>query len=172
MVMASFVKAASSVIKKFHADVDGRARKIGLGIVGLHALKQQLTNYENVLGDVSREAAETINNNQKEINREFVPVVQTAMNEAYVRALNETGPGCFVSVLHIDWLAYRVPYIPIEHGHLVGKTCTNLCLETETHESRNDHPRRPKTPLHVPSQRRQRPATPQEVDQRRREQDE
>lgn len=101
MVMASFVKMAASLIKNFHRDIDTRARKIGLGIAGLHALKQQLFVYENILNDVSREATETINSRQKEINREFVPIIQRAMAEGYTRTLDETGPGCYVSVLRI-----------------------------------------------------------------------
>ncbi|KAL8700510.1 MAG: hypothetical protein Q9201_005409 [Fulgogasparrea decipioides] len=107
MVMASFVRNATELVKHFHRDVNSRARKIGLGIAGLQALKQQLAVYENILKDVSREAAETVNNRQKEINREFVPVIQSAMADGYSNTLNETGPGCYkrmkaVMSLHVE----------------------------------------------------------------------
>ncbi len=67
--IAAFVRNAAELLKSFHRDIDTRAREIGLGIAGLHALKQQLSVYENILKDVSKEAADTVNNRQKEINR-------------------------------------------------------------------------------------------------------
>ena len=72
MVMASFPRSALAVLKNFHNNVEVRARKIGLGIAGLHALKQQLSVYENILKDISREGTDIVNANQKEINRCFV----------------------------------------------------------------------------------------------------
>jgi len=69
MVMAGFVRNAAELLRNFHHDIDTRARKNGVGIAGLHALKQQLSVYEDILKDVSKEAADTMNNRQKEINR-------------------------------------------------------------------------------------------------------
>jgi len=69
IAIAGFVRNAAELLRSFHSDIDNRARKIGLGIAGLHALKQQLSVYENILKDVSKEAADTMNNRQKEINR-------------------------------------------------------------------------------------------------------
>lgn len=100
VVMANFVKLANGLIKTFHQDTDSRACKIGLGLAGLHGLKQQLSVHENILKDVSREAAEFVNNTQKEINREFVPSIQEAMTVAYQQCVAEHGPGSYVSVAH------------------------------------------------------------------------
>ncbi|KAL9583165.1 MAG: hypothetical protein Q9212_002870 [Teloschistes hypoglaucus] len=95
-VMANFVKMASGVIKKFHQDTDSRARKIGLGLAGLYGLKQQLPVHENILKDVSRDVGEFVNNSQKDINREFVPIIQEAMLVAYQQCAAESGGGQFL----------------------------------------------------------------------------
>lgn len=69
LLMTGFVRNAADLLQNFHRDIDTRARKIGLGIAGLHALKQQLSVYENILKDVSKEAADIMTSRQKEINR-------------------------------------------------------------------------------------------------------
>ena len=94
MVMAGFVRGASELLKAFHRDIDSRARKVGLGIAGLHGLKQQLEVYESILKDVSIMAKEMISSYQKEINREFVPVIQRAMVPAYEACVAECGTTC------------------------------------------------------------------------------
>lgn len=57
-------------------------------------LGQQVANYENLLKDLSTNVKDTINNNQKETNREFVPVIEQAMAAAYEACVEERGkPG-------------------------------------------------------------------------------
>lgn len=91
MVMASFSRNAATCLEKFHNDIEARARQIGAGITGLHMLGQQIANYENLLKDLSTNVKDTINNNQKEINREFVPVIEQAMVVAYEACVEERG---------------------------------------------------------------------------------
>lgn len=91
MVMASFARNAAACLKKFHKDIEARARQIGTGIAGLHMLQQQVGNYENLLKDLSASVKETINTNQKEINRQFVPVIEQAMAAAYEACVEERG---------------------------------------------------------------------------------
>lgn len=95
MVMASFARNAAGCLKKFHKDIEVRARQIGTGIAGLHMLQQQVGNYENLLKDLSATVKDTINANQKEINREFVPVIEQVMAAAYEACVDERGPGSF-----------------------------------------------------------------------------
>ncbi|CAF9943183.1 MAG: hypothetical protein ALECFALPRED_010769, partial [Alectoria fallacina] len=95
MVMASFARNAAACLKKFHKDIEARARQIGTGIAGLHMLQQQVVNYENLLKDLSATVKDTINTNQKEINREFVPVIEQAMAAAYEACVEERGAGSF-----------------------------------------------------------------------------
>ena len=83
MVLASFVRNANACLKQFHKDIDSRARKMGVGIASLHTLSSQLDTYGSSLKDISVRTAERINTAQKDINREFVPVVADAMETAY-----------------------------------------------------------------------------------------
>ena len=85
----------AKLLNAFHHDVDARARKCGLGIVGLHMLQQQLPVYEDIFKDLSATTRETINTQQKEINREFTPVIERAMGDAYVICTNESGAGSY-----------------------------------------------------------------------------
>ena len=95
MVMASFARNAAACLKKFHKDIEARARQIGTGIAGLSMLQQQVGNYESILKDLSTAVKDTINTNQKEINREFVPVIEQAMAAAYEACVEERGkPRC------------------------------------------------------------------------------
>ena len=91
MVMARFARNAATCLKKFHKDIEARARQIGTGIAGLHMLQQQVGNYENLLKDLSATVKDRINTNQKEINREFVPVIEQAMAAAYEECVEERG---------------------------------------------------------------------------------
>lgn len=91
MVMASFSRNAAACLRKFHKDIESRARQIGAGIAGLHMLQQQVVNYENLLKDLSTTVKDTINTNQKEINREFVPIIEQAMEPAYEQCAAERG---------------------------------------------------------------------------------
>ena len=95
MVMASFARNSAACLKKFHKDIEARARQIGTGIAGLSMLQQQIGNYESILKDLSTAVKDTINTNQKEINREFVPVIEQAMAAAYEACVEERGePRC------------------------------------------------------------------------------
>ena len=95
MVMASFARNTAACLKKFHKDIETRARQIGTGIAGLSMLQQQVGNYESILKDLSTAVKDTINTNQKEINREFVPVIEQAMAAAYEACVEERGkPRC------------------------------------------------------------------------------
>ena len=95
MVTASFARNAAACLKKFHKDIEARARQIGTGIAGLSMLQQQVGNYESILKDLSTAVKDTINTNQKEINREFVPVIEQAMAAAYEACVEERGkPRC------------------------------------------------------------------------------
>ncbi len=89
--MAGFARNAAKLLKDFHCDIDNRARKVGAGIAGLSMLQQQLQVYENILKDVSNTAKETVNTTQKDINREFTPVIEEAMLWAYETCTAECG---------------------------------------------------------------------------------
>ena len=91
MAMASFVRNASSVLRNFHCDVEGRARKSGTGIAGLSTLQQQATIYEALFKDLAATAKTQIDTCQKDINREFTRFIEDAMFLAYENCVNERG---------------------------------------------------------------------------------
>lgn len=95
MVTAAFARNAAARLREFHGDIEGRARKIGAGIAGLVMLKHQVAVYETILKDISKTVKDTVNANQKEINREFTPVIERAMERVYTICSEERGPGSY-----------------------------------------------------------------------------
>ncbi|KAL8709619.1 MAG: hypothetical protein Q9220_005711 [cf. Caloplaca sp. 1 TL-2023] len=93
--MSSFADRAFEVLVEFHQDVDDRARRTGSGVAGLSMLFQQLPIFQGVFKDHASSIKDSINATQKEINREFVPVIQAAVAPAYTDCVNEHGPGSF-----------------------------------------------------------------------------
>lgn len=101
-VMANFSRNAGSILRDFHRDVDARARKVGSGLAGLHMLQQQVRVYDDILKDLSNTIRDTINAQQKEANREFTPVIERAMANAYTQCVDESGMGSRESSLGRD----------------------------------------------------------------------
>lgn len=91
MVIANFVQTTSASLKKFHKNIDARARKLGIGLARLHVLSEQLSVYETSIKNISSAAKDEINTAQKDINREFTPVIGIAMTQAYDDCANERG---------------------------------------------------------------------------------
>ena len=94
-VLDTLPRNATNLLKAFHQDIDNRARKLGIGITGLHMLRQQLPVYEDIFKDLSATTREAINAQQREINRKFTPVIERAMVDAYDVCVNEHGPGSY-----------------------------------------------------------------------------
>jgi len=90
-VTASFARNAATLIKDFHREIEMRARHNGANIAGLHMLQQQLRVYEEIFKDLANTVRETINTQQKDINREFIPVITAAMEPAYNACVEENG---------------------------------------------------------------------------------
>lgn len=104
-VFSSFIRNAASTIRAFHRDVSSRAVKVGAGIAGLHMLQQQLGVYESLLKDLMNIVKEVINTCQKDINREFTPIVADHMVPAYEGCTQESGKRC--NLIHIGTLLIR-----------------------------------------------------------------
>ena len=96
VVLTIFVRNAATCLKKFHRDIDARARRAGASIAGLSMLQQQVGAYESIIKDLSSTVKDTIMASQKEINREFVPVIMDNMEPAYEACTNESGPGSYI----------------------------------------------------------------------------
>lgn len=91
LVLMSFTRNATEKLNDFHREVESRARKVGAGIAGLHMLQQQLSVYENLFKDLSSVVNNNVNNHQKDINREFTPVIERAMGAGYTACVDECG---------------------------------------------------------------------------------
>ena len=83
MVMANFTRDTAKHLKQFHKDIEGRARKTGTSIASLHMLHQQVGVYESNIKDIASATKDKIIAMQKDINREFTPVIEKAMEAAY-----------------------------------------------------------------------------------------
>jgi len=91
MVMASFTRDAAGRLRLFHRDIEARAQKIGTSIPSLHMLQQQIGVYESNIKDLSAVMKDKINATQKDVNREFTPVIEKAMQDAYTACVDERG---------------------------------------------------------------------------------
>ena len=106
-VLNSLPANAIALIQSFQQIVDVRAQLIGVGIASLHMLQQQLQVYEDCFKDLAITSREKISARQREINREFVPIIEAAMENAYSTCVAERGSGSFMRMKavmtgHID----------------------------------------------------------------------
>jgi hypothetical protein len=90
-ILGGLSRNADKLLQAFHMDVNGRAQKIGAGLAGLPMLQQQLHVYGAIFKDCSATTRASINAQQKEINREFVPVIEKFMLPAYQVCTDESG---------------------------------------------------------------------------------
>ncbi|KAI9662199.1 MAG: hypothetical protein M1829_006181 [Trizodia sp. TS-e1964] len=94
-VYRNFTRSSSESLHKFHSRAEQRSRAAGLNLVGLGLLQQQLQVYENTLNNIGSLMTDQINKQQREINREFTPVIARHMLEAYEGCVAQCGPGSF-----------------------------------------------------------------------------
>ena len=95
-VLAGLVRNSSKLLQTFHNDVAKRADVTGVGVVGIATLEHQLKNYENIFANMSATAKQTLDETQRDINRDFVPNVADMMTDAYTACVDERGPGSFL----------------------------------------------------------------------------
>ncbi|KAI7353650.1 hypothetical protein KC354_g11434 [Hortaea werneckii] len=95
-ILQSFTKTGSAMLKKFHAAVAGRCRQQGQSIARIGMLKTQLGAYDAIVKDMANNMIRQINDGQRDINREFTPVICQAMSPAYDVTAAESGPGCYM----------------------------------------------------------------------------
>lgn len=83
------------MLNTFHDEVEKRATKNGGNLGRYLMLRHGLANYREVVKDTTNRTKLTISSRQRDINREFVPVVTTAMMPVYDVCTAERGPGSF-----------------------------------------------------------------------------
>ncbi|KAK4908265.1 hypothetical protein LTR49_022820 [Elasticomyces elasticus] len=92
-ILQSFTRAGSDLLRKFHATVADRCRQKGHGVARIGLLQNQLQAYQAIFADLATVMIASINEGQREINREFTPVIAAAMQAAYDACTSESGPG-------------------------------------------------------------------------------
>ena len=78
-VLSGLANKTGTLLTTFHKTVETRAMRNGTSLASLEMLKQQLPTYKDTMKDLSTTAQTQIAARQKDINREFVPVVAEAM---------------------------------------------------------------------------------------------
>ncbi|EME89341.1 uncharacterized protein MYCFIDRAFT_10329, partial [Pseudocercospora fijiensis CIRAD86] len=94
-ILRSLRKSASTVLHQFHAEAERRATERGLGLPRIRMLAGQLEAYTAIFQDLCETAVTLLNNGQKDINREFTPIITAAMEPAYTVCSEERGAGSF-----------------------------------------------------------------------------
>lgn len=100
LVLQQYCVLSRGVMNSFHAEVEGRAKKMGMGVASLHVLSGQLNTYGDVFRGVAADITAEINTTQREINREFTPIIAAVMATAYDCCARESGPGSFARMKH------------------------------------------------------------------------
>ena len=112
-VLNGLANTNGTLLNAFHKLVESRAMHNGTSIARLEMLKQQLPAYKATCKDLSTAAHTQITTRQKDINREFVPVVAAAMEQVYNDCESETGPGQYARMKammsrHVDGVRHQV----------------------------------------------------------------
>ncbi|KAF2768799.1 hypothetical protein EJ03DRAFT_351811 [Teratosphaeria nubilosa] len=94
-ILKQFDRSGSDLLKKFHAAVAARCRERGHGLARLGMLENQLQAYRAIFGDLATSVINQVNEKQREINREFTPVIARIMEPVYTTCIEESGPGQF-----------------------------------------------------------------------------
>lgn len=82
-------------INEFHEAVEGQMRKTGAGIAKLPLLKQQIEVYKQSVADIANSLITTINEAQRDANRNFCQSITSQMNPVYEQCAGERGSGAF-----------------------------------------------------------------------------
>jgi hypothetical protein len=92
-ILRSFTRDGTALLKKFHAAIAARCRERGHGLARIGMLENQLQAYQAIFGDLATGMIAQVNEGQRDINREFTPVIQGIMDPVYMQCTAESGPG-------------------------------------------------------------------------------
>ncbi|OJD36211.1 tat pathway signal sequence protein [Diplodia corticola] len=91
-----FKKKTLEVLTTFHNTVTRRASELGVNAATVAALSRQLNSYQPFLTGQIEAIKMMITTVQREVNREFTPVIGAAMEHAYNSCMAERGPGQYM----------------------------------------------------------------------------
>lgn len=112
-VLNGLSNKSGTLLTAFHKSIEMRATRNGTSLASLEMLKQQLPSYKDTFKDLSVTAQTQITTRQKDINREFVPVVAEAMLQVYDDCESERGPGQYLRMKalmsrHVDGVRHQM----------------------------------------------------------------
>lgn len=122
-----------NVLGKFHKEVESRAMRNGSSQASFLMLSQQLQNWKAGFKDLAAAMRARINEQSKEINRQFVPVIADAMLKAYNDCEAESGPGQFarMKVIMSNHIDQTRPDMFKRSGDYVRASLEELLDDTE-----------------------------------------
>jgi len=98
-----FISPDDKLLHTFHDEVEKRAARNGGSMARFYMLRNQLQAYREVIKDASNRSKVEISTRQKDINREFVPVITLNMLPAYQYCTEERGTGSYKRMkAHMD----------------------------------------------------------------------
>lgn len=93
--LVNSAKTCATLVQQFHSSVAERQRQSGSYVAGMSMLGQQLRTYVNSFNDIAESSQNIVNEQQKEANRGFIPVITDRMIPAYEGCVAEYGPGSY-----------------------------------------------------------------------------
>ncbi|OQO03091.1 hypothetical protein B0A48_11346 [Cryoendolithus antarcticus] len=94
-ILKGFTKSAGTTLKDFHTALKARFSQKGHGLARIGRLRNQLGAYEALFTDLAQTMIQGVHEKQREINREFTPVIASAIESAYIHCTNESGTGSY-----------------------------------------------------------------------------
>jgi len=94
-IIGEMVVQCTSYVDIFHAHFKDNAEDLHVPLDILALLDRQQGNFHASLKSVATAATAQLAAKQREINREFTPVIAAAMNPVYTLVVDERGVGCF-----------------------------------------------------------------------------
>jgi hypothetical protein len=88
-------------MRNLHQEVESRAIRNGASAASFHILKQTISGYKETLKDVANASRNLITEKQRDINREFTPVITEHMLDAYAGCVAEHGKGSYMRMKNL-----------------------------------------------------------------------
>ncbi|CAI6329371.1 unnamed protein product [Periconia digitata] len=134
-----YTDACGSLLHKFHETIEQSGHEAGTSLVTLSLLRSSISSNEQLFRDKVNDFLTIISDFNREANREFVPVVAYAMEEAYKKCVDEAGTGSYMRMRdhmtsHVEVHRYKMFTTA---SQTVIKSLTMMCDRLEKCMSTN-----------------------------------
>ncbi|KAK2607165.1 hypothetical protein N8I77_005867 [Diaporthe amygdali] len=96
-----FIRSCKQIVQAFHDDCIAGVKSAAANPAGLHTLNQQIRFHMVMLDTIPTSFRPEIAEKQRDANRGFIPVIQSAMQPAYDACMRERGRGTYVRMKSI-----------------------------------------------------------------------